>query len=457
MEDVRPTDGWIGNVSIGTQPMGTPAEMTQDRFRHVWPNTTKVWRRVTPQGIGCVGNPCDPKEHEIGIGADRLTFFPESQNWKSPLWCFDQFIHVTHAKEHLKQYVDRVLRPATQVIGSSFLRKRALLWSKKKHTMNRNLTPFTFNWTLGGVDGDEERFFDTSVAPNDVYKLVPQALQNRWDPLMREGYGGRNPFAETSQFIELVTDSDTLWFLDKLGGQQGIGGGNNPSVAGNWRFAEFSAANKYWKYGFSGQIGNFLVRTDSFGLRFNFVADLGPGAGPNRYRYEIVLPYKNVITTGAGGAAGIGSEPNTDFDRAQFSITNIHHKEGMELLVQSMDSVNPEMPFMHRDLGGKWFFAMDNLGSDADGVTIANPRKNKGIFLADFEYWIRPKHYEFMEVFFHKREQHCIPQIDVCSEDVGYPEQDYNSALPNCPIAGTEHAGKWETGVPTGDDAGPLV
>ena len=40
MEDIRPTDGWLLNVSTGTTPMGTPAEITQDRFRSVFPNTT---------------------------------------------------------------------------------------------------------------------------------------------------------------------------------------------------------------------------------------------------------------------------------------------------------------------------------------------------------------------------------------------------------------------------------
>ena len=43
MEDIRPTDGWLYNVSTGTTPMGTPVEITQDRFRSVFPNTTKVW------------------------------------------------------------------------------------------------------------------------------------------------------------------------------------------------------------------------------------------------------------------------------------------------------------------------------------------------------------------------------------------------------------------------------
>ena len=50
MEDIRLTDSWIGNMAMGEMPMGTPAEVTQDRFRAVWANTTKQWNRVQTPG-----------------------------------------------------------------------------------------------------------------------------------------------------------------------------------------------------------------------------------------------------------------------------------------------------------------------------------------------------------------------------------------------------------------------
>ena len=60
--------------------MGTPVEITQDRFRNVYPNVTKAWRKVVANGPGCVGSPCDPPEHQIGWGADRLTYFLKPRN-----------------------------------------------------------------------------------------------------------------------------------------------------------------------------------------------------------------------------------------------------------------------------------------------------------------------------------------------------------------------------------------
>lgn len=455
MEDIRPTDGWILNVSTGTTPMGTPPEITQDRFRSVFPNTTKTWSRVTQTGPGCTGNPCDPTLNQIGWGADRLTYFAEQQTWSTPLMCYDQDMHITHAKQHIAQIISEILKPATIEISSNFLRKRALYWAKYRHMANSLLSSFTFEWVLGGAQGDEEIYFDTSAAPSNLYHLVPQMLQNKYAETMLEGYAGKNPFKETTPFVELVTDMDTTWFMDKLGGQLGVGGGNTPNVASNWRFTEWSAASAYWRYGYSGQLGNYMVRVDPMGLRFNFVADLGAGAhggNGNRYRYQIVLPYTNGVTTGAGGAAGIGSNINAAYQRAQYAISFQWHKKAMELLVPDAGSLSPDMPFAHRDFGGKWQFQMHDLGADANGLPISNAWGNKGRFAAWFKYYIRPLHTEFARVYFHKREQHCIPQIDVCNPSPGYPTQVYNSALPSCPAPG----GIYGDGVPTGSQDGPI-
>lgn len=450
MRDIRPTDGWLMNVSTGTVPMGTPTEITQDRFRAVYPNVTKAWNPVV--STGCLGSPCNPPEHQIGWGADRLTYYEQGQSWSTPLICYDQAMNVTHAVQHISQIIDDILRPATTTISSNFLRKSALFWAKKHHMANALMTPFTYQWTLGGVNLDEEIYFDTNASPTNIFKLVPQMLQHRFEPLMRIGYGGKNPFAETSPFIELVTDMDTVWDLEHQGGQQGVGVADNPNVLGNWRFTNFAESTKYWRYGFTGQIGNFMTRADMEQLRFNFVADLGAaanGGNGNRYRYQVVLPYVNSVTTGAGGQAGIGDDENPAYRLAQFRITFIWHKKGMELLVPEAAPLNPEMPFGHRDFGGKWQFVMDNLGADQSGVVIENKRRNKGQFIADFKYFLRPMHTEFVEVFFAKGEQFCIPQISPCNADPGYPSQSYGSELPGCPVP-SAFTGLYSGGVPTG-------
>lgn len=453
LEDIRLTDSWMGNVSMGSMPMGTPSEVTQDRFRAVWPNTTRPWARLSSANAGCAGNPCDPPEAQIGWGADRLTYFAEEQTWTTPLMCYDQQMHVTNAVQHLQQIISKILRPATQDIFSMFARKRTLFWAKYRQAANSLLSSYNYEWALD-ANGNES-YFDASVPPSRLFHLVPQMLQNNWSATMREGYAGENPFKDTSPFVELVTDMDTCWFLDRLGGQQGVGGGNTPNVNANWRFTQWGDQSAYWRYGFSGQIGNYLTRVDEMGLRFNYVQDLGAaahGGNGNRYRYQLVLPYENGTTTGAGGAAGIGSNVNTDFDRAQYAISFQSHKKGIEFMVFDPTPINPEMPFIARDFGGKWRFLMNNLGEDINGVAINNKWGNKGQFGAWFQYYVRPLHYEFLRAYFHKREQFCIPEIDVCSTNPGYPAQNYSSELPECPAPD----GLYGDGVPTGDEDGPI-
>lgn len=431
LEDIRPTDGWLMNFDVGTMPIGTPTEVTQDRFKSVFPNTTKTWSRTN--ATSCIGTPCDPTEYCIGWGSERITYYAEQQSWHTQLVCFDQNIHVTHAKEQFAQIISNILRPATSWISSNYLRKRVLQWSNKKWVANAAMSDFTYQWTLGGPDGDDEAFFDCSVAPTTVFKLVPQMLQRRWAPLMRIGYGGKNPFKETAPFVELVTDMATCWELDRLGGATGIGG--TPSISGNWRFEAFEAASKYWRYGFSGQIGNFLVRVDEWGLRFQYIG--ATGATPtNNHRYQVILPYVNTVTSGAGGAAGIGSEDNPAYETAQFALSFISHKKGLQLLTMNATPINPEMPFGPRDFGGKWQFVMNNLtcGTDVNGNPIAvdNSRRNKGKFIADFQYYIRPLHTEFLEAILHKREASCVPEIQTCAATPGYVTQSYGSCNESC-------------------------
>lgn len=426
LEDIRPTDTLIGMFETGTYPPHQGVTRRLDRFKHVFPNTTKVWNRV--QYASCIGHPCDKTEHCIGWGSERIEYFQEEQYWNTPLLCFDEMLPVTHSEEQFEQIIRDILRPSTSAIMSMFLRKRLLSSCSRLFTMNRNMTPMTFTWT---VVGDEEYFLDCSVNPNNVFLLVPQALQVRFNPLMRLGYAGKNPFKETAPWIEMLSSIETAWSLDRLGGSQGVGG--VPSVNGNWRFTEWTAADAYWRYGYSGQIGNFQVHTDWANLRFNFVGDLGPGAAPNRYRYQLVIPYTNIVTGGAGGAPGLGSIENPDFDNAQYEFSFITHRRGMQVLTVDSTPINPEMPFSARDFGGRWQFVMDNLGADVNGCVIENKRRNKGQFIADFRLAIRPLYTEFLNGIFHKREPMCVPEVDICHPGNGYPTQIYNSCPEQCP------------------------
>ena len=51
IRDIRPTDGWLGNVKTITEPFGSPVEMTQDRFRSVAVNSAGLFVAVG-NGVG---------------------------------------------------------------------------------------------------------------------------------------------------------------------------------------------------------------------------------------------------------------------------------------------------------------------------------------------------------------------------------------------------------------------
>lgn len=430
---ITPTDGsWIGHVSTGTFPAHEGVSLYQDRFENVWPNTTRPWDAKAY--ASCVGNPCAKTENQIGWGASRLSYFLEEQQWATPLLCFDALMHVSKAKENMRQIISDVLTPATSAIMSMFLRKRALFWAGKKFvatsSFGQSASEFNYVW-VNDADGNEV-FLHTDKIPTS--KLTPQMLQRRVGPLMRIGYFGKTPFENESgpPLIELVTSMETVWELDHLGGSTGVGGNGNPSVQNNWRFQQWESTNKYWRYGFTGQMGNFATRTDPYEMRFQYAGGSGDATYP--HRFQLILPYINVVSSGAGGAAGIKREDNPDYETACYRMSFTHHKRGMQALMMEPTTINPEMPYGSRNFGGKWKFVIPDVCVAPDGTITAidNRRKNQGQFLADFLLAIRPLYTEFMEAYFHMAEPACVLEVAPCNVCTEYSDQLYSSANLPC-------------------------
>lgn len=407
LRDVRPTDGLMGHINTGTWAAFSGTQQTQDRFRNVKANLTKKWEDVVE--TACVGSPCDPTEHEICWGWDRLVYGQQRQSWRSQLLCFDQMLSATQAVEHIEQIVGDILRPATSDIGSFYVRKKSLELAGNKVLANATMSPFTWTWE---TSGDAEIYGLPSAWPTS--KLTPEMLQRQFMPLSFQGYFGKwtnDPFwGEYNQFAELITDADTAWSFDRVT--------TNQRLSDMFRFTSWGPAHDYFKYGMVGSVGNYMVHQDPFPLRF---------MRRNDGRAQIVLPFENVSAT-----VGLGSQVNPDYLNAQYQMSFIWHRFAWQLQVQDMQSINPLMPFMVRGLNGQWNFAIDNLGADCEGNAIANYRKNKGFFYADFRWAGKPLHTEWMTVLFHKREPMVIYTVDTCATDPGYPTQDYNSACDPC-------------------------
>jgi hypothetical protein len=165
----------------------------------------------------------------------------------------------------------------------------------------------------------------------------------------------------------------------------------------------------------------------------------------------------NYITTGAGGAAGLGSKVNYAWQNAQYRLSQVTHSDGIRLLYREESTINSELTFMHQNMGGKWQFVTDNLGGDANNNPIQNKRRDKGQFIADWYCYAEPGNTEWLGVFFHKAEKNPIPLVNTVAADPGYPTQSYISELPLCPLPsvwnpawGLPYAPFNTPGVPTG-------
>ncbi len=414
LRNVRPTDMLAAHVSSGMWDAFSGTSQTQDRFTTVFPNTTAKWQDVAD--TSCAADaPCDPVENEIGWGYKRLTFGQQKQSWRSQMICFDQEISATKAAEHFAQIISDILRPASAAVTSMYVRKKALELAGRKLLANGTMSPFTFSWE---TDGNQEIFMTPSALPTS--KLTPEMIKRQIPYLRNIGYFGKwtnDPFwGGYDAFAELITDDDTVWELDKLA--------TAPNVSNAWRFTEWMAGHDYFKYGMGGQIGNYMTHIDPFTLRFNKNTN-APGGTT---KLQLVLPYRN----DAVATAGLNDTVNEDYLNAQYQVSFIWHRFSWELLTQRMEQINPLMPFLVRDLSGKWQFAIDNLGSDCNGVAIPNYRRNKGFFYADWRLAGRPRYTEFLTAILHMREPQVIYEVAPCASDPGYPAQVYNSANDSC-------------------------
>lgn len=392
VKDIRPVSSeMIGYYRTIAWDPYDGVEHTFDRLHGTMPDTTKTWNSVS--SANCEGNPCDPDENKIGWGNTRETYGREKQSWGTEVQCFDAIMTKNRAKETWSHIIEKVLRPATQWIMSAYLYRKAATLAGKKWCITTGMPEFTFTWDAGGYV-----YLNTSADPTG--RLTPEILRSRVFPQYAVGGAEKRPDGFSS--LELQTDIDTFHYLAK----------QDPTLLDAWRFGEFGpAAKEFFRYGFKGFVGEFLVKCLMFPPRFNKVS-----AG----RYQVVLPYKNVATTN-----GIKQVFNDDYDKAQYQWSYINNPGALIVKPFRAEAVNQQMPFMVRDYGGKWKFATNDLGADCNGKPIDNSRGNKGKWFADFDIAVKPERPEWLELFFHMRDRPCITIVSVCNTSPGYPAQSY--------------------------------
>ena len=336
---MHPLDSqWIGHVSTGRFPAEQGIEHTFDRFENVFPQLG-AWSDV--QAASCVGAPCDPSSTKIGLGFTRDSYKLQQTAYETDLFCWDLILSADRATQQFAHFV-RVLRRISTIVWSYRFRTEALRISKYRWvTANNGLVAANATWNAAMT----QLTLTPVVAGTDVLptsKLGARHLQRRVDPQIRAGAEGGSIIKNAQPMLELVTHMTTVWDLVE----------GDPILADHWRFNQFSDAEKYYRYGWTGQVGNFGLRADAYSLRFNIRSHVLNGA----VVLDVVYPYTNIAAT-----EGIKEDVNSDYDNAPIQIDFIWHRKAMTSLVRDAKAINPEMPFAARDFAGKWQFVLDNL------------------------------------------------------------------------------------------------
>lgn len=403
IKDIRPTNAeWMGYFKTSTFDAYTGVSHSYDRVHSVYPDTTRPWT-ATSGGTACVGTPCDPNENVIGWGWSRETYSLEEQSWATDLICFDEVMTKTRAKEHFAQIIEEILRPGTKIIHSAWIQRKVAELAQTKICVAPGLPSFTFTWDPGSY-----RFLNTTEDPTG--RLTAPILQDQaWDQYL---FGGTMADKNGFSPLHLRTDKDTLRYLTR----------EDPVLQDAWRFERFNGASEaFYKYGFHAQVGDYMATAMLFPMRFNKITN---------GRYQQILPFTN-----DSAYEGLKQEPNDDYKRAQYQFSYITNPGALNIKPFRAEALNPNMPYLVRDYGGKWRFAIHDLGADRNGIAIENTRMNKGKFFADFRLAVKAEHPEWLALYFHKVDRPCIVMVNTCNDDPGYPDQDYTMAFDPCACA----------------------
>jgi hypothetical protein len=404
IKDVRPVDNfWLSRFPRGTWDAYNNSVLIQNRFRHVDAPQDRLWEDYT--NANCTSSPCDPAEHEIGYGQTQLQYGLVKQSWKSPPFCFDQIMTQVLAREQLEQIIGDVLRPATARITSNLYRRSMLDLANSEgncYSCGATLTPMTFTWNVAN-----NRLQGITITGTDPASLLTaEHLKQRYLPLVMRGAMGKNP-TDMGHYLEAVTDLETIYRLERTANV--VQGGATPaSSQARWQWTSFADNAKFHKYGWSGALGNFAFGTDLYVFRFNRIA---------ANQFNLVPQYLNIPIPPAEGG-GMRSVVNDAWLNAGYQFTILWNQNAARALWFKAAAANGQMPFAVRNFTGNWQFVTDNIG-------IPNPRRNKGIWIADFMCGIKPRYGEFIEALFHQIQPE---QIVAQAKTTVDPEYDPNFA-----------------------------
>jgi hypothetical protein len=428
LTDWFPTDdAWIGQVATLPWEAFTGTQHVRDRVHVGAPDMSQNWAQfdTSEQNFipgdgntfsagtsGCVT--WAPNEIAVGWGSTRTVFNRYKQSYTTNPLLFDQIDTRSKAKFQMGQFISGI-KDMTKMIQADWLRTSSLLFCDSLYIAGSAMGSVALN---SGLFTGQALTVNIGKANLPTSELTAQYLQRFYEPLMFEGYF-KSRYVPNGTF-KLITDPITSQQLVQM----------NPSLADKWKFETFQRGGELFKYGMSAGIGNFGIAWDGFPMRFYW------DEGAQRLRR--VWPYINVNAT-----IGVKRQVADAYIKAPYQISHIWHPEALKRYVPNLQSVHPDMPFLTRDLGGKWQFLGGNRdktivvrtvtqGGVATQTVIDNKRGNIGLFWADFENAPEFQRPELVRVILHQREPGCVTDLPACSTPPTYVSQSW-AANTLCP------------------------
>jgi hypothetical protein len=425
LKDWFPTDdAWIGQVQTLSWDAFTGTQHVYDRIHVGAPDMSQTWAQFdTTEGNfigyqdGLAAKSCTQatwNEIAVGWGSERKTYSRYKQSYTTNPLFFDQINTRAKAKEQMSEFIKGV-KEMTKMIQSDYLRTASLFFSDALYVCGSGAgTPGQTPVALSTANfmGQALEVDIGGIANLPTSELTVQYLQRFYEPLQYEGYF-KSKYVPNGTF-KLITDPLTSQQLVQM----------NPSLADKWKFETFQKGGELFKYGMSAGIGNFGIAWDGFPMRFYW---------GNSGRLRRVWPYTNVPTT-----IGVKRKVASEYILAPYQISQIWHPEAMKRLVPSLQSVHPDMPFLTRDLAGKWQFLGGNrdktivvrsvdTNGNATQTIVDNKRGNIGLLWADFENAIKFERPELIRNILHQREPGCVTDLPACSVAPAYVTQRWSA------------------------------
>lgn len=395
---------YLGLYPTDTWEAFTGDTHTWDRVHVSMQNDSGCWPEVDIDA--CVGTPCDTTRSFTGWGSTRAEYGLFKNEIQSPVFCVDQLRHTEMARQQLAAIIEGH-KEIPNYTFSDFMRLYSMRSADYLYIAGDDNTRVTVSSSIFSNNCKNVALGSTNNLPTS--KLTVQYL-NRWVPtLFANGYHNKQytPDAKFSMFTDIQTQQELTV--------------QNPALAGMFTAADFAKGGKFFQFGAMSGVGNFLLKLDPTPLRFQHI-----GGGV----LQRLWPYENVATT-------IGKRPvyDQDYENAEYQMYHVYSRDTRKIYVGETTPVNPEMPFLARNLMGKWSWKTPDVFQARDpntGTTCTyyNDKKNKGYFLGEWEVGVKTIYPEIEMVIIAKREPQVVVDVPRCAASPSMVYQDlkpYNS------------------------------